>query len=301
DVFRADFKPPPGQSIFFHETRQHPADSQYMLNFTERQACAIESAALHNPNFQVFVLFAWPTVNPRRDPVIDALLSYNNVHFRRVNLMEFAIGTPIEDWLRQGKLIGKSLKMFNISDLLRLLTMFRFGGIYLDMDMVVMRSLENEPLNYVGAETQKSVGNSVISLEPDGFGHHVGELFLKNFQENYDGDRWAWNGPACLVRVLTKLCNTTIFEKLENSRERCQGFKVFPIKAFYEINWLRWEYFFEEKYANTTLERLKDSHMIHLWNHVNSKWPLKTESPAAYTQIARKNCPRVLAVSGNYF
>lgn len=106
DVFRAKFKPPPGRSIFFHETKPQPPESKFELNFTERQACAIESAALHHPNFQVFVLFAWSEVNPRSDPIIDAILSYKNVHFRRVDLMKIAEGTPIEDWLKNGNLKG---------------------------------------------------------------------------------------------------------------------------------------------------------------------------------------------------
>lgn len=112
DVFRAKFKPPPGRSIFFHETKPLPADSKYyMLNFTERQACAIESAALHHPDYQVFVLFAKPEVKPRSDPIIDAILSYKNVHFRRVDLMSIAEGTPIEEWLKKGKLVGDRLEL----------------------------------------------------------------------------------------------------------------------------------------------------------------------------------------------
>lgn len=107
DVFLAKYKPPPGRTIFFHETKLHLPNSKYLINFTERQACAIESAALHNPNFQVFVLFAWPEVNPRSDPIIDAILSYNNVHFRRVDLMNMAEGTLIEDWLKKGNLKGE--------------------------------------------------------------------------------------------------------------------------------------------------------------------------------------------------
>lgn len=169
------------------------------------------------------------------------------------------------------------------------------------MDVLLLRTLENVPLNYVGAELKKSVGNSVISLEPDGFGHRVGELFLRNFQENYQPDTWAHNGPACLVRVLSALCNTTVFEKMPNSRERCHGFEVFSRNAFYEINWMEWKRFFEEVYADKVIERLKESYMIHLWNHVNANWPLKTDSNAAYIQLAKRNCPRVLSASGKYF
>lgn len=81
-----------------------------MLQLTARQACAIESAALHNSNFQVFVLFAAPTYHhsgnnsQRQQPLIDALLSYKNVHFRQLNLWRYAAGTPIEEWFNDGKL-----------------------------------------------------------------------------------------------------------------------------------------------------------------------------------------------------
>lgn len=128
DVLSTEPMPIPGRSIFFHETschrpkrkRQRP-DSQYnMLQLTARQACAIESAALHNPNFQVFVLFAGPTYrhygnsssssasgssgNQRHQPIIDAILSYKNVHLRQLNLWRYAAGTPIEEWLKDGRL-----------------------------------------------------------------------------------------------------------------------------------------------------------------------------------------------------
>lgn len=129
DVLLSEPKPVPGRSIFFHETschrpkrrRQRPGQSpeiQYnMLQLTARQACAIESAALHNPNFQVFVLFAGPTYrhhgnnssssssgSQRQQPLIDAILSYKNVQLRQLNLWRYATGTPIEAWLKDGEL-----------------------------------------------------------------------------------------------------------------------------------------------------------------------------------------------------
>lgn len=123
DVLLTKPIPVPGRSIFFHETRCHlpkrrrqrPGQSpemQYnMLQLTARQACAIESAALHNPNFQVFVLFASPTYRhhgngsqQRTQPLIDAILSYKNVQLRQLNLWRYAQGTPIEGWLKDGQL-----------------------------------------------------------------------------------------------------------------------------------------------------------------------------------------------------
>lgn len=110
DVLLSRVKPPPGRTIFFHETRCHPTNSHYILNLTARQACAIESAALHNPNFQVYVLFASRTHIPKEnDPrvkLLNAILSYKNVHLRQLNLWQYAKDTPIENWLKKGDLLS---------------------------------------------------------------------------------------------------------------------------------------------------------------------------------------------------
>lgn len=106
DVLQSKVRPTPGRSIFFHETQCH--SPRYILNLNARQACSVESAALHNPNLQVFVLFTSPTflwnAVKRRNSKIKALLSYKNVHFRQLNLWRYAENTPIEDWTKRGEL-----------------------------------------------------------------------------------------------------------------------------------------------------------------------------------------------------
>jgi len=114
DVLQAEPKPTPGRSIFFHETSCNLSANRRLekLKVTARQACAIESAALHNPNFQVFVLFAGPTYrisagvhnNSHPQTLVEAILSYSNVHLRRLNLESYAAGTPMEEWLKDGRL-----------------------------------------------------------------------------------------------------------------------------------------------------------------------------------------------------
>jgi len=106
DVQFSDKIPPPGRTIFFHETRCHTSSSKYIFNLSARQACAIESAALHNPNFQVFVLFSSSTYlsDDQKNPILDALRSYKNVHLRQLNIWRYAKDTPIEDWFKKGDL-----------------------------------------------------------------------------------------------------------------------------------------------------------------------------------------------------
>lgn len=183
--------------------------------------------------------------------------------------------------------------------MLRILSVYRFGGIYLDLDMMVLRSLEDVHPNYVGAETETSICNGVISLEPNGFGHEVGRRFLRDFQDNFNGNLWAHNGPRCLGRVMSKICGTKKVRLMLDNPQRCQGFRVYNMSAFYEINWGEWWSFFEPKLQRETLERVQKSYVIHLWNHLNTYLSFDPES--AYTQLAAKNCPKVFAAVAGRF
>lgn len=120
DVLFAGIQPDAGKSIFFHETscpqmssllkRSSEFGDSIHLNVVKlnaRQACAVESAAIHNPGSKVFVLFASPrykSSNSSSDPVIDAILSYKNVYLRNLNLWSYAAGTPVYDLLKDGAL-----------------------------------------------------------------------------------------------------------------------------------------------------------------------------------------------------
>jgi lactosylceramide 4-alpha-galactosyltransferase len=91
------------KNIFFHET-SCTVDGIVRLN--SRQACAVESSALINPNHEVFLLFTSQVGFRNRTPlpIIDALLSYPNVHFNYLNLTEYAEHTPLNKWMKTGEL-----------------------------------------------------------------------------------------------------------------------------------------------------------------------------------------------------
>ncbi|XP_034474400.1 lactosylceramide 4-alpha-galactosyltransferase-like [Drosophila innubila] len=319
DVLLTEPKPVPGRSIFFHETschrpkrkRQRPGqsfDTQYnMLQLTARQSCAIESAALHNPNFHVFVLFAGPTYrhsdnnSQHQQPLIDALLSYKNVQLRQLNLWRYAKGTPIEDWLNDGKLFRSSYLFSHISDFLRFLTLYRYGGLYLDMDVVMLRSIEDVPPNFTGAESNTHLAAGVMSFAATGFGHEMADLCLRDFINNFDGSDWGNNGPGVITRVAQAICGTKDITLMLEDRKRCLGFKIFDRNAFYAVPWKHWRHFFEPQLLEQTLAHTKDSILVHVWNKHSKQQAIKVGSSTAYGKYAEQHCPRSYAAAGEYF
>lgn len=134
-----------------------------------RQACAIESAALLNPNWGVFVLFASPVgiLNGTNEspPIMSALKSYPNIHFRNIDLWTYSANTPLEDWFLSDKLFRSQYLNSHISDFLRYVSLFKFGGTYLDLDVVVQKTFENISANYAGAESENSVAAGVLNFQ----------------------------------------------------------------------------------------------------------------------------------------
>nr|XP_016945700.1 lactosylceramide 4-alpha-galactosyltransferase [Drosophila suzukii] len=311
DVLQAEPKPTPGRSIFFHETSCNLSANKRLekLKVTARQACAIESAALHNPNFQVFVLFAGPTYrisagvhnNSHPQTLVEAILSYSNVHLRRLNLESYAAGTPMEEWLKDGRLSRSKYLFSHISDFLRYLTLYRYGGLYLDMDVVVLRNMEKVPPNYTGAESNTHLAAGVMSLAATGFGHEIAASCLRDFQHNFDGRDWGNNGPGVITRVAQKICSTKDIALMQEDPKRCMGFKVFGRGAFYAVPWKKWRDFFEPEKLEETMARCKDSYVVHVWNKHSSALPIKQGSKSAYAKYAEQNCPRSYKAAGEYF
>lgn len=143
DEITADLYPSPtkGKSIFFHET-SCASSVQGGIVLTARQACAVESAAKMNPELHVYLLFTAPINlgnSTAKSKFVSQLLSYPNVHIRHLNFERYFVGSPLEQWYRSGALKASKWPRSHASDVLRFLTLWKYGGTYLDLDVVVKR------------------------------------------------------------------------------------------------------------------------------------------------------------------
>ncbi|KAH8363587.1 hypothetical protein KR084_011796 [Drosophila pseudotakahashii] len=303
DVLKAKNQPSSGRSIFFHETTNFQRDEKIrLIHLTPREACAIESAALHNPRLTVFVLFAGATHRlSKGDLLIKALSQYKNIRLRHLNVWRYAAGSPIEKWLKNGKLFKSKYLFPHVSDLLRYVTLYKYGGFYLDLDVVVLKSLEKMPPNFTGAESNKSLACGVMKMSSNGLGHKMASQCLRDLQANYDANKWGNSGPGVITRVAKKQCSTDSVRSMISNPKRCKGFKVYDPKAFYAIPWLQWKDFFQPNRINVTMKRISKSPVIHVWNKFSRGWKLKTKDQCAYTKLAKLHCPKAFAAAGKFF
>ncbi|XP_049800003.1 lactosylceramide 4-alpha-galactosyltransferase-like [Schistocerca nitens] len=288
-----------GAAIFFHETSCASAtDGEVTL--TPRQACAVESAARANPHLAVYLLMAAApaAANASWSRAARQLRHYGNVRLRRVSLERYVRGTPLAGWYRGGALRASRWPRSHASDVLRFLTLYKFGGTYLDLDVVVTRSLEGMS-NFAGAESATDVAAGVLNFSPDGRGHALAAACLADLSQHFRGDQWGHNGPGVITRVLKRACSAK--QVREMTRQACGGFTVHPPSAFYPIPWREWRLYFEERHSNRTMARLRRSYAIHVWNKFSQARNVTVGSRQPYGLIAERFCPRVYAASGKFF
>lgn len=145
-----------------------------------------------NPDHKIFVSFTSQVGfrNTSRLPIIDALLSYPNVHLNYLNLTKYAEDTPLEDWIKTNKLFKSEYLISHTSDVLRFLSLYKYGGTYLDLDIIMLKSLNSQKsYNFASAESYYAVAVGIIHMEGKS-GHEIAEKCLKDLKRNFNGRNW---------------------------------------------------------------------------------------------------------------
>lgn len=95
-----------GHSIFFLET-SCKSKLVNKITMNVRQACSVESAALMNPNLDVYLMFASPAEikvsDAMNDRIMNELLKYDNLKIRYLDVDKYFEGTPVEKLYKSGK------------------------------------------------------------------------------------------------------------------------------------------------------------------------------------------------------
>ncbi|CAK1547407.1 unnamed protein product [Leptosia nina] len=252
-TFEPNFKPG-DNSIFFHET-----SCKGTLN--SRQMCAIESAA--------------------------------RLHRDRLRIKEYAARTPLEPFIEKGTLVNSSWGIENTSNALRFLTLYKWNGIYLDTDVVVVKSFDSLGGNWVGKEDFEQLNSAAIALDDYTQGRQLAKMFLSEIVNNYNSNIWVHNGPGVVTRVLSRYCRTKYISLM--TLAKCQGFSVLDTKYLYPIHYkYRKRYFRPGKIEDTP-----DAYMHHIWNRLTHHLPVPKDS--LYAELAKKYCPSVYELYGDEF
>ncbi|GBP30827.1 Lactosylceramide 4-alpha-galactosyltransferase [Eumeta japonica] len=214
---------PSRQSIFFVE-------SSCRRDLNPRQACAVESAARAHPNWTVHLLFLSPIsdVTILRGPLKELKL-FDNISLVRVHLLNLTKGTVVEKLVHSGHFKKSRWPISHIADAVRYLTLYKWGGIYLDLDVVVTRALDPLARNWGAKESAHAVAAGALSFSRDAIGRRVANETLNELANTFRGDVWGQNGPGVISRVIQKLCRRPVYNISEGSS--CEGSQISLINS----------------------------------------------------------------------
>lgn len=63
--------------------------------------------------------------------------------------------------------------------MLFLFSLYKWGGTYLDLDVIVKKSFDQIEPNYAGAESENFVAAGLINFDHTGLGHEIAEHCLR--------------------------------------------------------------------------------------------------------------------------
>ncbi|KOB67170.1 Uncharacterized protein OBRU01_17814 [Operophtera brumata] len=261
------FSPPP-DSIFFHET-----SCQGVMN--SRQACAIESAAKAHPGKNVYVLFSGPTGDTRfsnRNSLFELSLFYPNINFARVHIDEYAKDTPLQNILKNITNYPSQRRVFYTSEYLRFITLHKFGGLYLDTDVIVIKPLYSLGKNWVARESNLFVNNAVI-CQPG--------LVMWTMVCWYEVMVWRYNHPLVCIRIHPLLSSTSLIL----TESLIPGFQVHDSELIYPVSY---RHFFKLLEPGD-LPKVNHAYTVHLWNGYSHGEKVQRSSP--FDRMAEQYCP----------
>ncbi|KAK6943109.1 Glycosyltransferase, DXD sugar-binding motif [Dillenia turbinata] len=189
--------------------------------------------------------------------------------------------TPAEAWLHQMKKgkndPGEIPLAQNLSNLLRLAALYKYGGVYLDTDFIVLKMCSGLR-NSIGAQSMDMVtgkwtrlNNAVLIFDKN---HPLLFKFIEEFALTFDGNKWRQNGPYMVSRVVERVAKRLGY-----------NFTVLPL-AFYPVDWTRISGFCAEprdeaamKWIEAKLLQLSgETYAVHLWNKQSSRLTIEKGS-----------------------
>lgn len=244
-----------------------------------RQACAIESAAITNPDMTVYVYLSIRAPPGEAEPeegeglqrnclVMDILTKIANVKLIREDLTRHLWATPLETLLTDNLLTNSTYSLQHMSDALRVALLYKYGGIYLDLDVVVFRSLRCLR-NMVGQNVvygESNIENGVIMFDK---GHPFLKFYMNYVLEVYNPGGRSSIGPNGFTEAIRLYCNVPDrnFEDLgEMLTCRDQtNLTLLYTEAFYAIDYFHHTRFFRKNFPPSELDEFKTSFLSHVY------------------------------------
>ncbi|XP_068135238.1 alpha-1,4-N-acetylglucosaminyltransferase-like [Hyperolius riggenbachi] len=270
-----------GDNIIFLETTDRMQLPSLVL-------CAIESAARAYPDRHVVFLMKGLTHANSEDDGKMALRHYptishfNNIHIYPLIMEQLFSDTPLLSWYMKVNTTQERFWTHVTADGCRLAAIWKYGGIYMDSDIISIRPIPDH--NFLAAEGDQDSSNGVFGFFPK---HNFTWTCMEDFVKKYKYSAWGNQGPILFSRILKTQCSLPNFKGVEDII--CGNITFLHPNRFYPISYPAWRQYYV---VWDKLPTFNDSHALHLWNYMNhDKIAMVPGSKTLVEHLYQKHCP----------
>ncbi|XP_053315498.1 alpha-1,4-N-acetylglucosaminyltransferase-like [Spea bombifrons] len=254
--------------------------------------CSIESAArVYHDRPVVFFMSGLPDMKSEDDQIqarkiLPVLSSFENVYLFPLRMEKLYADTPLFSWYKKIKPELENFWIHVSSDGCRFASMWKYGGIYMDTDVISLRPIPHK--NFLAAETLTVCSSSVFGLDDH---HNFTWKCMEDFVKNYNGAVWGHQGPGLLTRVMKEWCVAPTFHNTDDAS--CGSILYLHPQRLYPISYPSWRRYFE---VWPKIPTFNDSYSLHLWNYMNKEH--MTVVPGSNTlvdHLFQQHCPTTYA------
>lgn len=259
-------------NIWFLET-----SSRHTL--TAREACSIESACLHNSDYTVHLL-STGNITDTDCPYHRVLSTLSNFQSEPLNASSELAATPLASAHAKGTVLGSPHSTEHLSDFLRYAVLWNRGGVYLDTDVIVLKSLSGLG-NSALYEDDGVVANGILFFDKQ---HPVLDALMQMCSKDYDPKVWSSCGPLLMSKLLKDKLLSANMNFLEKT-------------TFLAVPYRSWRSFFESNQTEWVMRTTNGSYGVHFWNKLSERRRVTPGSGCAMDVMAKAHCPRVYQVA----
>ena len=306
--------------IFFHET-----SGRTQLSFKE--TCAVESAALHNPQRPVEI-FIQPQQKQMNDEPssswtwLQVLDHYPNVQAIVIDDEELYFkDSLLEEWYRKGQWRNSPYRLQHMADYIRMISLKKEGGMYLDLDVLTVKPYDRRKFwNFITVPSDRLAVfvNGILHLEQS---HPLVDLTLQQQAEEYLPESYTFNGPEALSLAVMKLCNLTDDDSYNDAADERQqhdgvasqqqciadgGIRFLHSRHFFPVSSAYCQTFFQpavtrhqQLVVSDYIDKIEHqgSYGVHFYNSLtrNESVDLTPNSAQMFARLAARHCPVTLS------
>ena len=166
-------------------------------NFNWRHWRTVESIFFHHPLAKVIVHSN--TLSQSEFAVLTE--AGYTIEVQQYTLEELLENSPAQTFTRNFRNFEQGKHWFSHqTDLLRYLILYKWGGVYVDTDVIIVRPVVSLPMNVMGWQDphNATATGAFMMFEK---GNPFLSACLKEFAEHYNSTLWGYNGPGLLTRV----------------------------------------------------------------------------------------------------